>query len=304
MKRCVLAVLCFVVIGSGVLTLACPVFAGSSGPSVPDTSAVVGRANEYGRAVRTGELIVRTEATFLEEPDENFTDERKIWFDGLRSRVEVRVRRPKAKEQDRRTEEYWTLFDGERAIRATPPDFERVSVTVPNDLSELPRYVAAAGRVIGDVIGPALSHSLPLGDTIAAWGGELVGEEQIQGLWCVRLTSRAFERPKYRTVRSWWLAPDKGYALVQYSEVTTWFSGKTSAKHTVSLVDEWLHTNDGVWMPKAVSVRVYIKHRGGDLASLRRIDRIELLSAAINGPVSDEVFAVQLPEAVKQALTE
>ena len=60
-------------------------------------------------------------------------------------------------------------------------------------------------------------------------------------------------------------------------------------------VEEWMESTDVGWVPKVVTYRVYIQKRGAE-EELARVDRTELLSAAFNIAVPDEVFELDLPE--------
>ncbi len=260
----------------------------TAGDALEEREVVLRRADDYSQHVTAGRLMLRTESRFLDDERHNSVTEVEVWFDGVRSRVEQR-------RQAARTEEVWAVFDGERFVRAAPPEFRYGHVATPKELGELPRYVGGIPIVFGDLIGPALRHSPPLGETIAGWDAELAGEEQVADLKCLRLTAPPQAVGPARVTRSWWLAPSKGYALAQYCECGTWEAGDTASKRNVYTVEEWIQTSDGFWIPKTVSERVYIRKRGGE-EQLGRIDRTELLSVAVNIEIPDDVFRIELPE--------
>lgn len=264
-----------------------------------DTATVLARANDWSTRVRSGTLHFRTEANFLGNSRDNFIEEADLWFENLRSRLEQRIERLDASDEAPKSEEHWRIFDGEKVTDVSPPHFSRAIVTTPRDLSELPRYsgIGHAASIFVDLIGPAFNHGLPLGEKIASWGGQLSGEEEVAGLKCLHLETPSQKVPKdANIIRHWWLAPSKGYALAQQSEEITWPPPqRTAFRRNVDTVEQWMQTGDSLWVPKVVVRRVYIQLRDAEEA-LRRVDRIELVSAAFNTSMPDELFHFDPPE--------
>jgi len=260
----------------------------TAGEALEEREVVLRRADYYSQHVTSGRLLLRTESSFLDDERRNSVREVEVWFDGVRSRVERR-------RQGERAEEVWAVFDGERFVRAAPPEFRYGHVATPKELGELPRYVGGVPIIFGDLISPALRHSPPLGETIAEWDADLAGEEQVADLKCLRLTAPPQAVGPARVTRSWWLAPSKGYALAQYCQCGTWEAGDTASKRNVYTVEDWIQTSDGLWIPREVSERVYVRKRGGE-EQLGRVDRTELLSIAVNIEIPEDVFRIELPE--------
>lgn len=289
-------------LAAAALVAACGSVAPQSGADEPvagsvDTAAVVEYANDYSHQVSSGRLLLRTDAVFLDDERSNFVREVEVWFDGVRARVEQRVERGDASPFAGNLEEHWIVFDGEKVVSTAPPEFRSALVTVPKYLSEVARYLGGVPPTISDLIHPAFNHYLALGDLIESFGGQVVGEQEVGQLPCLWLTTPPHSGGGAQTVRSWWLAPSKGYAPAQYSEDITWPT-KGSAKRNVHTVEEWTQASDGIWIPKLVTKRVYVQTAGGD-EELRRVDKTEVLSVALNMAVPDEVFDLDLPETTR-----
>jgi len=275
--------------------LACVVVTGDT--DLPET-ALLARADEWSTKITSGHFTFRTECTFLDDPRGNFVEEAEIWFDAGRSRLDQKVERPHAQRAEMKCEERVRIFDGTNVIEGSPDHPDRMTVLEVEDLAELNRYTGIGGAhwLFGDLIGPAFNHGLPLGDGITAWGGRLVGKEELAGLECFHFEAPPRAVPKDATiVHHWWIAPAKGFALVQASEEGTWPpSHGTTRRRNVTTVEEWEEGPEGIWAPKVGKHQVFITARGG-AEELKRVDRTELTLAEFNISIPSEIFRLGPP---------
>ena len=275
--------------------LGCVVVTGDT--DLPET-AILARADDWSTKVTSGHFAFRTESTLLDDPRSDFVAEAEIWFDAGRSRLDQKVERPHAQRAEIQCEERVRIFDGTNVIEGSPEHPDRMTVLEVEDLAELPRYtsIGHASRLFGDLIGPAFNHGLPLGDGIAAWGGRLVGKEELAGLECFHFEAPPRAVPKDATiVHHWWLAPAKGCALVQASEEITWAPSHGPAlRRNVTTVEEWEEGPEGIWAPKVGKHQVFITARGG-AEELKRVDRTELTLAEFNISIPSETFRLEPP---------
>ncbi len=258
-------------------------------------AALLARANDWSTKVTSGHFAFRTESVRLDDPTTNFVEEAEIWFGAGRNRLDQKIERPHAQREEMRCEERVRIFDGTNVIEISPGSCRVLEV---EDLAELPRHtgIGHAGVLFGDLIWPAFNRKQPLGNTIAAWGGELVGKEQVAGLECLHFEAPPRAVPKEATiVHHWWLAPAKGCALVQASEEVTWSPPHGAAlRRNVTTVEEWAEGPEGIWAPKVGKHQVFITERGG-AEELKRVDRTELTLAEFNISVPSETFRLDPP---------
>ncbi len=264
----------------------------------PMIAAVVG-ANDWSTSIRSGKLVFRNEGVYPGGARDDFVEEVKVWFDGLRSRVEQQIRRPGAFDEDRRVETYLRIFDGQRVVEIRSPEAQAARVTEVRSLWRLPQYVGMghSGMIFWHLVGPSFARADPLGTEFRLRDARLAGEERVGDTACLRLDAPAEDVPVNATLtRSWWVAPGKGYALVQVEEVASWPAGeKVSGKRRVETVREWMQTDGGTWVPTVVTRRSYMQEVGGQ-EELLGTTTMGLVRGEFNTEVREDLFQVDLPE--------
>lgn len=261
-----------------------------------DTETVLREVETCGHRVTSGRVVIRTEVNDLTDSTRNAIRHTETWFDGERVRRDQRAYRPNTLDARVRFEEYWRLWDGRRYTSVAPPHFRRATVSQRKQY----RLRGSGNQAVDHALGRAWTM-----EQVAGWGGELVGEEAVGGLSCVRIDSPPRQVPKEATiVQRWWFAPDRAYGLVKHETDATWpREGGILRKRTVRASEEWEQLGHGVWLPRVTMQRVYMTPPG-EKEELRYTERATVLSIAVNVPIPEAVFHLPIPEGTPLIPTE
>lgn len=275
-----------------------------AGPSVGSgeaTDGVLAAINAYATHIQSGRFLVHTETVPVgpnsASPTENVDEE--LVLDGVRSRLQRTVTRPnEPTDSPRRLQTGLFVFDGEKILHDDSGDREvgqGARTIVPESLSQLPTLLSLPAGLLQPAVERAVCQTPPLGDALRdVYKAQQVGEETVSGLSCLRFVGAVEKDGRVELVRSWWVAPEKGYAVVQRSQEITWTPpGRVSFKKTVDTVEKWMQAADGFWLPEVTVTRWYLQPTGAAAPELQRIDTATLLSSAVNIPVSDEAFGTE-----------
>lgn len=274
---------------------------GDSQAPAADVSDVIARVNAHSTHIQSGKFLVRTESVLVGDEHENIVRLEEFALDGVRSRMERTTQRPNYPAEDPdRLDSMLILFDGERVIQGVPPDFPTVRTTVPQSPDELQRVLSLPSGLLKTVLRSAVTHVSPLGDTmISAYSADLTCEEHVAGLRCLRFVGQPIQSSNWQIVHSWWIAPERDFAVVQYAEDITWSpTSRVVSRRNVSTVEQWMQSADGFWLPEVTVQRVYLQDRDAE-PELARVDTSTILSAAVNISIPDEVFDLNLPETTR-----
>ena len=275
---------------------------GDSEAPAADVSDVIARINAHSTHIRSGKFLVRTECVLVGDEHENIVRLEKFALDGVRSRMERTTQRPNyPAENPDRLQSMRTLFDGERVIQGAPtPDFPTVRTTVPQSPAELQRLLSLPSGLLKTVLQAAVTHVSPLGDTMLSdYSADLTCEEHVAGLHCLRFVGQPIQSSNWQMVPSWWIAPERDFAVVQHAEDITWSPpSQVVSRRNVSTVEQWMQSADGFWLPEVTVKRVYLQDRDAE-PELARVDTSTILSAAVNISIPDEVFDLNLPETTR-----
>ena len=259
-------------------------------PAVADD--VMATVNSHSTHVQSGKFLIRTETKPVGERSKVTAQvaQQEYTFDGIRVRSERTFFGVDESSGELSIDQTaLTLCDGERVVIDSSAALGGPVVRTVLNLDVLPTLLPLPSGLLNSVVRSTVWHAPPLGDKLRdVEKAQPAGQEEVAGLQCVRFASQVEFDDTHQT-RAWWFAPEKDYALVQYSEETTWVpSGHY--KLVVSTVEKWTQASDGFWLPEVTVRRWYIRESGSPEAELRRVDTSTLQVAAINIPISDEVF--------------
>jgi len=271
-----------------------------AGKAAGTADDVIASINAHARYVESGRFLVRTETAFFgqEAASSPETTEEELTFDGVRSRLERAIQRPtEPVGSPRRLETLRFLFDGEKVIKDEPSqEFLGLGheVTAVTDLAQLPRLLSLPQGLLDAVVRAQVIHDALLGDALrGVYKAKQEGEEEVAGVHCLRFVGPTMDHGSWQSTYTWWIAPQKGYALAQYADEGTWTPpGTATYRKDVETVEQWMQTEDGFWLPEVTVKRTYIQNTGAAEPELRRVDTTTILSSAVNIPISDEVFKV------------
>ena len=261
--------------------------------------------NGYTDQLHSGKFLLKSERCFVvdhstgEKAGTTETAEEELVFDGVRSRYQRTFHRPNPRPGLPSLESVLLVFDGEKVTRIESPENGVTPGTqtfLPRNLpEELPTLVGGPSGLLGRVLGPQLTQIPPLGTELrSTYRAQEAGDEVIAGLHCVRLVGPTEDHGTFQLTRSWWVAPEKGYALAQYAEDAAWTPPvKSVSRRQVCTVGKWMQV-DGIWLPEECVLSTFGQPAGGT-EQLYRTEKTTIVTAAVNTPIGDDVFALPKP---------
>jgi hypothetical protein len=266
-----------------------------SDPPGPISDEVIAGVNAHATHINSGRFLLRTE-TVLEQKGvlwEVLVEE--VAFDGVRFRRDSSLELPAvADDYPEKQQRHLALFDGEKVITAVSPDLSPIVQAYPSRLEELPQWLTLPRGLIRPAIGAAAIHDEPLGDKLrASYAAHVAGEEDVGPDTCLRLVSQPISEGSNEVIYSWWVAPARDYAVVQYGrDVLFPASHDVALNRVVHTVEEWDRAADGFWLPRVTVRRAYVQRQAEEQPRLLQSETTAILSSVINTVIPDEVFSL------------